>query len=378
VTPVRAAIVGAGQIADAIHLPAMRELGLDLVAAVEVDPDRLTTFCDRWDITGRYADLSAMLAAERPELVVICTPPSVHRDQVVEVLESGAWAWCEKPPALSLAEYDDITAAERDGGPYAPIVFQQRFGSAARHARALLTSGALGRPLAAHCQTTWWRGPDYFAAPWRGSFSGDGGPAMALGIHQIDLLLTLLGPWQELHAFATRLARDIETDDVSTATVRFESGVLATIVTSAVSPRQVSNLRIDTELATVEATYLYSYGDEDWTYTPASGVDDAAWAASAPPPQRSGHAPALRSVLADIEAGRRPETSGPGGRAALELIAALYKSALTGVTVKRGEIVPGDPFYDRLDGAGRPDSARRLDGLGDHVPFGANPAPKGT
>src|SRR5690606_36657985 len=114
-------------------------------------------------------------------------------------------------------------------GPWAPIVFQQRYGSGAHHARALLASGALGRPLIAHCQTTWFRDESYFSAPWRGSFSGDGGPIMALGVHQIDLLLTLLGDWAEISAHVARRARDIETDDVAVAWVRFVDGTLATI-----------------------------------------------------------------------------------------------------------------------------------------------------
>ncbi|TDD72752.1 Gfo/Idh/MocA family oxidoreductase [Jiangella aurantiaca] len=356
----RVALVGAGLIADLRHLPAFRDVGpaAEVVALVDVDPERLGQVASAWDIPGRYTALDRMLVDEDPELVVLCTPPHLHRDQVAAVLESGAWAWCEKPPTLSLAQFDAMVAGERDGGPYAPIVFQQRFGSGARHARELLSSGAVGRPLFAHCDTSWFRDDAYFSESWRGSFTGDGGPLMALGIHQIDLLLMLLGPWQEVAALTASTGRDVETGDVSAAAVRFENGALASVTTSAVSPRQRSHIRVDAERATIEVHFLYDHGNTDWSLTPAPGVDDATaatWANSLPD-TRSGHLAQLRAVLADLRAGRRPETSGDGGRGALELVTAVYRSAITGEVTKRGQITPDDPFYHRLDG--RPGGAR--------------------
>jgi predicted dehydrogenase len=347
-------LVGAGGIADAVHMPTIHEVGGEQIlvdSVVEIDDDRRAAFAEKWEISHHTSSLDDALA-RHPDLVILCTPPSLHREQVLACLEAGVTVWCEKPPALSLADYDAMTAGERDGGPWAPIVFQQRYGSGAQHARSLLSSGALGRPLIAQCQTTWFRGDDYFSAPWRGSFSGDGGPIMALGIHQIDLLLTLLGEWEEISARVARRARDIETDDVAVAWVRFADDTLATISNSAVSPAQASRIRLDTEKATIELTHLYGYDNDDWTYTPAPGISDeqvASWQNDLPN-ERSTHAPQLRALVADLRAGRRPQASGDDGRRALELVTALYKSALTGQTVARGSIDRGDPFYAALNG----------------------------
>ncbi|MFI7386209.1 Gfo/Idh/MocA family protein [Streptomyces sp. NPDC049813] len=357
--PLRTAVVGTGGIARATHLPALRTLAaegaVDVVAAVDTDAGSVARFADDFAVPYRTTEFAAVLTEVRPDLVVLCTPPAVHREQAVAALRAGAWVWCEKPPCPSLADYDAVLAAERGGSadPYAAIVFQHRFGSAARHVRRLLREGACGRPLVAHCQTTWYRDAAYYAVPWRGRWATEGGgPAMGHGIHQTDLLLDLMGPWQEVHGMAARLVHDVETEDVSTAQVRFAGGALATVVNSVLSPDEVSRIRIDCEHATVEVSHLYGHRNADWRITPAPGVPEetaAAWrdfGADEP----SSHLAQLRELVADIRAGRRHATSGPGGRRTLEFITALYKSAFTGASVPAGSIGPGDPYYTQLHG----------------------------
>lgn len=357
--PLRAAVVGAGGIARSSHLPALQKLAAegetDVVAVVDVDDAAVRAFADTFHIPYASTDLDAMLAEVRPDLVVLCTPPAVHREQSVAALRAGAWVWCEKPPCPSLADYDAVEAAEKggDGDPYASIVFQHRFGSGARHTRRLLREGAFGRPLVAHCQTTWYRDTAYYAVPWRGRWATEGGgPAMGHGIHQTDLLLDLMGPWTEVRGMAARLVHDVETEDVSTAQIRFADGAVGTVVNSVLSPDEVSRIRIDCELATIELTHLYGYRNADWRITPAPGVPEetvAGWHDFGED-EPSSHLAQLRALVADIKAGRRHATSGAGGRQTLEFITALYKSAFTDVPVRAGDIAPGDPYYTALHG----------------------------
>lgn len=355
----RVAIVGTGAIARGSHLSALTALAaeqpLEIVAAVDVDVTAVRAFCADAGIARPYTDLDRMLAEQRPDLVVIGTPPRFHRDQTVAALRAGAWVWCEKPPCPSLEDFDAIEAAEGtgDGGPYAAIVFQHRFGSGSRHVRELLAGQTMGRALVAHCQTTWYRDEAYYSVPWRGRWSSEGGgPAMGHGIHQMDLLLDLLGPWSEIRAMAGRLVHDVETEDVSTALVRFENGAMATVVNSVLSPDEVSRIRIDCERATVELTHLYGHRNADWRITPAPGVPTAEAAAwnDFGPDVPSSHEAQLRGLLDDFRAGRRPRSSGADGRKSLELVAALYKAAFTGETVRAGGIRPGDPYYSALHG----------------------------
>ncbi|MFF5369595.1 Gfo/Idh/MocA family protein [Streptomyces sp. NPDC013187] len=352
----RVAVVGTGAIVSGSHLPALRAHSdrVELVAAVDVDQDRLDAFRElAGEQVAGYTSVDAMLDAVRPDLVLIGTPPSLHREQTVAALKAGAWVLCEKPLTLSLAEYDEIAAAEEASGAYAAVVFQHRYGSGAVHARELITSGELGAPLVAHCQTTWHRDAAYYAVPWRGKWASEGGgPTMGHGIHQYDLLLHLLGEWREISAMAARLVHDTESEDVSTALVRFRNGALATVVNSVLSPDEVSRIRIDCADATVELTHLYGHGNDSWTYTPAPHVASeraTAWRTPASDVPSS-HTAQLGTLLDAYDTGTRPPGSGHDARATLEFAAALYKAAFTGRSVRAGEIGPGDPFYEAMHG----------------------------
>lgn len=367
-SPWRCAVVGTGAIAGA-HAEAIAAQGsrARLVTAVDVDEARAREFARTWDVPVAATDLAGVLGDV--DLVHICTPPQFHRPLAELCLAAGVDVLVEKPPALSLTEVDALLRAEADSPASVSIVFQNRFGSAARQLRTLAADGILGRPLVATCETAWFRDDAYFAVPWRGSWTAEGGgPTMGHGIHQMDLLLSILGPWEEVTAMAGRQSRPTETEDVSCAVVRFANGALATVVNSLVSPQETSALRLDWEHATVSVRYLYGHGDDDWAVTPAPGHEALAdaWAAGLDG-ERAGHAAQLREVLDALDAGAPPPVTLADARLTLELSAAVYASAFTGQRVGRGDIGPGHPFYPRMDGTGAPwagDGRPTMDGAG--------------
>jgi len=352
--PVRIGIVGSGNIAHGQHLPVIRSLRdrARVVAAMDVDIERARKLAEEWDIPAVYAELDAMLSAASPDLVIVCTPPVAHHDAVIECLAAGSWVWCEKPPTLSLAEYDDIARHEQPGGPYVSYVFQHRFGSGAQRLRQQIAAGTLGRPLVAVCNTLWYRPHAYFDAPWRGRWATEGGgPTMGHGIHQIDLALYLLGDWTEVVAAMGTLDREVETEDVSMAAALLHNGAMMSVVNSLLSPRETSYLRFDFTSATVELTHTYGYDNSNWSWTPVANLDPAV-AEGWPPTQnvRSGHAAQLSALIEAFHAGDRPPASGADGRRSLEFISGLYKSAITRQPVRRDSLIPDDPFYHALNG----------------------------
>jgi predicted dehydrogenase len=359
----RVAIVGTGNIAR-VHARALAAVtagtapeGAALVGVMDVNESQLRSFGAEFEVGQTYRHLSDLLSQGQPDLVHLCTPPATHYPLALGCLRAGVSVLVEKPPTISLREFDELAAAESgadagQGPPWLATVFQHRFGSGQRRLRALAASGALGRPLVAICHTTWFRDQAYFDVPWRGRWDTEGGgPTMGHGIHQVDMLVDILGEWTEVSALARRQARDMATEDLSLAHVTFANGAVASVVNSVLSPREESYLRFDFERATVEVTHLYGYGDDDWRITPAPGCHEvlSAWR-HAVSGTRSGHAAQFGHVLAALAAGRRPPVGPAEARRTMALVAGIYASAFTGRPVTPGQLVPGTPFYGQMNG----------------------------
>jgi predicted dehydrogenase len=318
--------------------------------------------------TRAFRSVRDLLAEARPRLVSIATPPGTHLDVAREVLASGASVVVEKPPVLSLAQLDELAALEADADGAVSVIFQHRFGSGAVRAKDLLGSGALGRPYFVLCETSWYRPREYFDPEWRGTWIGEGGgPTLGHGIHQIDLMLHLMGPWRTVDATTFRLDRPVEFEDVSLAMIVFENGAVGTVINSLVSPVELSRVRFDTAEGSLQVDHLYGYSDRDWTFTPTpasngaqaprpgQGEDRAGgsadlWERTAGTDVPSSHEAQLARLVDDVIAGRHHAADLDSARSTMSFVTALYASAFTGRPVDRADLVPGHPFYDRLDG----------------------------
>lgn len=357
--PFRAAIVGTGGIAGA-HMRALKheEHRVEIVAGVDISAENQERFCNQHGIANRYTDMQTMLDEQQPNLVHICTPPSLHLEQCILALRHGAHVYCEKPLVASLDEVDRLQAVERETGLTCSVVFQWRFGSAGQHLKRLIDNGDLGRALVGMCNTTWYRDQVYYDVPWRGTWDSElGGVSMGHGIHAMDMFLWLMGDWVEVKAMAGTLDRDIEVEDVSMALVRFASGALGSIVNSVLSPRQVSYVRFDFQRATVELEHLYSYANENWTYSIPDNApyqDELARWQNIEGDAPASHVTQLTHILDCLERGEASLTTGAQARNTIEFLASLYKSALTGQTVQRGTIDKDDPFYYHVYGKEKP------------------------
>lgn len=351
----KAAIIGTGGIAKA-HVGALRAHAdrVSLVAASDIDLPRAQAFCALHEIPHAYGSAEALLEQVRPDIVHVCTPPGIHADLSILAMEAGAWVLCEKPLCASLAEMDRLEAAEAATGQFTSSVFQWRFGSAGRYLKEQIQDQVMGKLLLANVLTTWYRGDPYFAVKWRGTWEAAiGGCTVIHGIHIMDFVLWLMGEWQEIRAMMGSLEYDIEVENISMASVRFADGAIANFSNSILSPRQESYMRLDFNHATVELRSLYSYRNQDWSYStyPDSPFKDQvpAWG-QIPTEVPASHVTQLGSFLDSLERQVRPEVSGADVRGTIEFLTAFYKSAQLGLPVTRGSIQPDDDYYHLLNG----------------------------
>jgi predicted dehydrogenase len=226
--PVKLAVVGAGLIGrrHAEHIAA--EPRATLCAVVDPTP------------TGRevaaalgapwFASFAEMLAADRPDGVVIATPNQLHVRNGLEAVAAGIPAIVEKPLADDPAEGERLVEAAEKAGVPLLTGHHRRYNPMIRKAKEIIESGRLGQLLALH-GTFWLMKPDdYFDALWRREKGA--GPVLLNLIHDVDLFRYLCGEIVSVQAQMSNAVRGYAVEDTAVILLRFASGVLGTVTVS--------------------------------------------------------------------------------------------------------------------------------------------------
>jgi predicted dehydrogenase len=293
-----------------------------------------------------YGDLAAALA--RPDLnaVIIATPSGAHAEPAVAAAAAGKHVVVEKPLEITPERCDRIIAACDRHGVKLCTIFPSRFGDANVELKKAVDAGRFGRLTLGETTCKWWRSQAYYDdGGWKGTKALDGGGAMMnQAIHNVDLLLWMMGPATDVSGFTATLAHErIEVEDTAVACLRFANGALGVIqATTSAHPGLPKSIAVHGDKGTVVV-------EQDdilkWELSPERPEDAAiksrfaqkvgASGGSADPKAIShvGHARQLTDFVAAIRENRPPLVDGREGRRAVEVICAIYQAAATGRTV---------------------------------------------
>lgn len=112
---IRVAVAGLGAVAQAVHLPLLaRRWDLFEVAAVsDLSPSLRDVVGEQYGVPpqARYADVEQLLARADADATVLLTSGS-HGAAALMSLSAGMPVFCEKPLAYTVAEADELAAAE--------------------------------------------------------------------------------------------------------------------------------------------------------------------------------------------------------------------------------------------------------------------------
>lgn len=140
----RAALVGAGQIARQ-HLACLTETpGIELAAVCDLSPAVAESMAERFRAEAWFTDYAAMLAAARPDVVHVTTPPSSHFRLALAALEAGAHVVLEKPATSTLDELDCLVARARQKGLSLVEDYNYVFNRAPQEILRRIATGELG------------------------------------------------------------------------------------------------------------------------------------------------------------------------------------------------------------------------------------------
>jgi predicted dehydrogenase len=314
----------------------------------DVDAARLTSVGDEFSIPQRTRSFDDVLRMDDVDVVDICTPAALHFEQILAALAAGKEVVCEKPLVGSLAEIDQVIAAEKAAAGRVMPIFQYRFGDGVQKAKRIIESGIAGKPYLATVETAWKRTAKYYETPWRGRREIErGGVLLMHAIHSHDLMTWLMGPVASVFARTATRVNPVEVEDCAVASLVMQSGAPASLAATLGSQREISRLRLCFEHVTFESALApYSPGDEPWQIIPASLEAEtritATLADYRPVPSKyEGQFAAYHAALTSSAA--LPVTLADA-RSSLELTTALYHSASSG-TVVNMPVAADHPSY---------------------------------
>jgi predicted dehydrogenase len=185
----RAAVIGAGRIADE-HLGFLaRSDAAELVAVCDRSPALARFAAVRFTAVSSYVDAARMLDEVRPDVVHVLTPAATHEDLVVAALDAGAHVIVEKPIALRHAGLLRLLDAAQSVRRVVVEDHNYRFNRSVRTLEQLATSGTLGRVVEVEVRV---------AAPQRSGDSRYADPGLPSPSHHL--------PAGFAHEFLTHLA----------------------------------------------------------------------------------------------------------------------------------------------------------------------------
>lgn len=208
----RIAFIGAGNHATESLYPNIAHIPeFDLVAVCDLVADKARYAARKYGALAWYTDVETMLDQAKPDGVCVCGPAEMHHQVSLQVLRRGIPVFTEKPPALTLAQAQEMADTARQHGTWGMVAFMKRFAPANVVAREYMDQPAFGRLSSITLM--------------HGSGPYDDLRRMLLfnGIHLLDLGRYLAGDVDSLFAYGLQTPQRTQAVSVS---FRFTSGAV--------------------------------------------------------------------------------------------------------------------------------------------------------
>ena len=327
-------LIGTGAIAN-MHARAYRNIGFELVACANKTEARGRDFAQRWN--AEFVESTrALCHYPRLDYVDVCSFPDSHVEPVQFCAEIKRPLMLQKPIATNLAEARTMIDLAREAGIKLGVMSQHRFDDSTLFLKRAIGAQRLGKILEADAYVKWFRSDEYYARPIKGSWQTEGGGALInQAIHQVDILLHLIGPVAQVNGIWQLGARHkIESEDVANAQFRYQSGATGVLqAATAFWPGYTERI----EIHGTKGSAIIS-GDR---LTAWDVLEDEMANAADPAPLAQSVASGSSDPMAisvttferqfndfaeAIQSGREPLSNGEDGYRALEFVLAVYQS----------------------------------------------------
>jgi predicted dehydrogenase len=362
---IRVAIIGLGAVTRNIHLPGYAQIKDRMSVVAGCDPDNAArTFArEKWHVPEVYDNPREMIEQTKPDIVAVCTPPSLHHEQTLMALDYGCHVFCEKPLAESLWQADEIIEASERAKRFVVVNNQFPYMNIHTSAKKLIGSAEFGQLLFLNAWQTF-RTTENTEAGWRGQLQRR--VCFEFGIHVFELIRFFFDDTPvKVMAHMPNPLGVMKSDVINIISVEFSDGRAASFVLDRLSkgPERYLDMRLDGEFATIHTSIGGRVGFKAGLHTrekrPFIGLDfvqggravlqdgnrERLIAKDGINPFASSTGVHFGNFIAAIHSGGTPRCIARDNRNTLALMFAAYDSAERGQRVEMIEYAPGNYEY---------------------------------
>ena len=253
----RVGVIGVGW-GSMVQVPAFRAAGgYEVAALCSRRAERAAEAGARLGIEDVSTDWERFVRRPDLDVISVCTPTDLHREQVLGAIGAGKHVLCEKPVALDSGQAAEMADAADAAGVATAVCFENRWGREKLAVWRQVSEGLLGSPYFARVAIA----ADYFhpirplMSEWMYRLADGGGYLLGMASHDIDYLYCLFGAPEAVCADvrATIPARTradgsafaADADDTASLLLRWPSGVRASISLTTVGLHTGSRYRFE-------------------------------------------------------------------------------------------------------------------------------------
>ncbi len=222
------------------RLQSVGKMAFDLVAICDILPENGKQMADQAEeLLGKrpqqFTDFQSMIHALKLDGIIITTTPETHTDVALQAFDAGLHVMAEKPVTLTVAEGVKLVDAAKQAKRKLGVAENYRRDPINRLGKALVDSGAIGRPYLA-TQSSSSSGEFVVITPWR-HLKNRGGIVIDMGVHYTDILEFYLGPIETVVGMnavvdtqrvdAQGVSHPADAEDLSVGVMRFRNGAIA-------------------------------------------------------------------------------------------------------------------------------------------------------
>ena len=231
-------IIGAGRIGQ-VHCETLVTRCPEAKPEMIVDyfPQVAKETAVKYNIPHHGTDYKAIIDNPQIDAVWVCSPSSLHAEQIKAASDAGKHIFCEKPLATQLSQVDEVIKHVEGTGVKLMLAFQRRFDTNFARAKRAIDDGAVGDPFTFHLTS---RDP---APPPVDYIIKSGGIHNDMAIHDFDVARFLMGcECTEVIALGAcrvdpKIASEGKDIDTALTVLKFENGAFGTVDNCRQSPQ---------------------------------------------------------------------------------------------------------------------------------------------